>query len=468
MHRRALLAALLTSALIASACGGRFNAEQRRTLAAGRSRVIRAGAPSASTETTAPAAGGAGAATGGPGDATAGVGAATDATPGGGGASGTGTGTAGFSGDNGGATDVGVTANSLSIGNVSIMSGPIPGFGETSQRAVQAYVNYANSQGGVFGRQLRLLTADDRLDSGGNRSETENLKPKVFAFVGGLSVVDDGGATVLQGTNIPDVGIALSDGRVKLANNFSTAPIDPTDGGNGFVPPLTYYKNAYGVKNGAVIWPGQAIARERAQGYIKDMQRAGINVVYSAEASVTETNYAGFATQIQQKKVDVLVTALEVNGMASLAKALKQQGYQPKISAYGPQAYGHAFIKLAGDAAEGVTLNVANEIFEDTGAPAVKTFNDWFSRTNPGLTPDYFAIIAWSAAELFVTALRAAGPRPTRAGVLAQLGKITSFDAGGLLAPINPAKKKWASCFMIIRVEHGTWKRVEPAAGYHC
>ena len=460
-----MLAGLLASALVASACGGRFNAEQRRTLTAARSRTIRAGAPGAGSATTLPAAEAAGAAPSAVGPAAAAGGGQSGATPG---AGGTGGAAAAFNGDNGGATDVGVTATSLAIGNVSIMSGPIPGFGETSQRAVQAYVNYVNSQGGVFGRQLKLVTADDRLDSGGNRSETENLKPKVFAFVGGLSVVDDGGATVLQGTNIPDVGIALSDGRIKLANNFSTAPIDPTDGGNGFVPALTYYKNAYGVKAGAVIWPGQAIARERAQGYIKDMQRAGINVVYSAEASVTETNYAGFATQIQQKKVDVLVTALEVNGMASLAKALKQQGYQPKISAYGPQAYGHAFIKLAGDAAEGVTLNVANEIFEDTASPAVKTFNDWFSRTNPGLTPDYFAIIAWTSAELFVDALRAAGPRPTRAGLLTQLGKITSFDAGGFLAPINPAKKKWATCFLVIRVEHGTWKRVEPATGYHC
>lgn len=156
--------------------------------------------------------------------------------------------------------------------------------------------------------------------------------------------------------------------------------------------------------------------------------------------------------------------------MASLARALKQQGYQPRFASYGPQAYGRQFIKLAGDAAEGVTINIAYDIFEDrANNPAIDRLATWFARSNPGIDPDYFAIIAWSAADLFVTALRAAGPAPTRDRVLAELRKITAFDAGGVLAPNDPAGKHWASCFLIVKVEHGVWHRVEPASrGYRC
>ncbi|MBA3654328.1 MAG: ABC transporter substrate-binding protein [Actinobacteria bacterium] len=369
----------------------------------------------------------------------------------------------------GGATDVGVTADTISIGNVSILSGPVPGFGRTSQAAVQAYVSYVNSQGGVCGRRLKLINSDDRFDGGANRAETERLTKQAFALVGNLSVVDDGGAVALQGTNVPDVGIALSDARIKLPNNFSPAPIDLADGGNGFVPALAYYK-ARGAVTGAVVWPGQPIARQRAQGYVRDMQRAGLNVVYQAEVSVTETNYSGLAAQIEERKVDVLVTALEVSAMARLAKELKQQGYQPKIASYGPQAYGKQFLKLAGDAAEGVTLNVAYDIFENRGRnPAIDTMLTWFARSAPGVEPDYFAIIAWSGADLFVRALRAAGPQPTRDGVLAQLRKIDNFDAGGVLAPNNPAGKRWAKCFLIVKVQDMKWRRDDPAgSGYRC
>lgn len=464
-----LVALLLLACVLSASCGARFTAKQKAALrlqATGNSRTADAGvtagdASSSGGDTTATTTG---AIAGGPTAAGAAGGGATSGGAAAGGASG---GTC--SGAGGGASDVGVTANQVTIGNVSIISGPVPGFGKTSQNAVQAYVNYVNSTGGVCGRTLKLENADDRFDGGANKAETEKLKPRVFAFVGGLSVVDDGGAAALTGTNIPDVGLSLSDSRIKLANNFSTSPIDVPDGGNGFIPALTYYKSQ-GATKGAVIWPSQPIARERAQGYVKDMQRAGINVVYQAEVSVTETNYSGHAAQIQQKGADVLVTTLEVSGMASLAKALKQQNYQPKFAAYGPQAYGKQFLKLAGDAAEGVTLNLAYDIFEGrAGNKAMDNFLTWFQRTAPGSDPDFFAVLAWTSAELFVNALKAAGPKPTRDTVLAELRKINKFDAGGILAGVDPAGKHWAKCFMVVKVVGGKWQRTEPAGtGFRC
>ena len=468
-----LLTLFLAASLVGAGCGARFDNKQKDAL-----RAINSGRAASNGDVTGgdqTATGGeaSGATDGGTGAASSSGGDAS-ATGGGGGASAGGTGGAATAsgecaGDKKGFTEVGVTDNQVTIGNVSIISGAVPGFGKTSQSAVRAYVNYINSQGGVCGRQLKLVTSDDRFDGGANRSETEKLKSQVFGFVGGLSVVDDGGAGVLQGTNIPDVGLSLSDARIKMANNFSPSPIDIPDGGNGFVPALTYYKSQ-GAQRGAVIWPSQPIARERAQGYVKDMQRAGIDVVYTAEVSVTETNYSGHAAQIQQKKADVLVTTLEVSGMASLAKALKQQGYQPKYASYGPQAYGKQFLKLAGDAAEGVTLNLAYDIFEGrANNKAMDTFLTWFGRTAPGTDPDFFAVLAWSSAELFVKALKAAGNKTTRDAVLGELKKINSFDAGGILAPIDPAAKHWAKCFVIVKATGGQWKRVEPAGtGFHC
>lgn len=466
-----LLSLLLVACLLSAGCGARFDDEQTEALramnsgrAAGGGNVT-AGDQSATGSSDA----GTGAATGTDGASTGGA-ASSGASGGGGGggASSASPAAGGCTGEKGG-SEVGVTDTQVTVGNVSIMSGPVPGFGKTSQSAVRAYVNYINSQGGVCGRQLKLETADDRFDGGANRAEHERLKSRVFAFVGGLSVVDDGGAGVLQGTNIPDVGLSLSDARIKMANNFSTSPIDIPDGGNGFIPALTYYKSQ-GAANGAVIWPSQPIARARAQGYVKDMQRAGINVAYTAEVAVTETNYSGHAAQIEQRNVDVLVTTLEVAGMASLAKALKQQGYQPKFASYGPQAYGKQFLKLAGDAAEGVTLNLAYDIFEGrANNKAMDNFLTWFSRTAPGTDPDFFAVLAWSATELFVTALKAAGNKVTRDAVLAELKKITKFDAGGMLASIDPAGKHWATCFVIVKVVGGKWQRVEPAGtGFRC
>ena len=56
--------------------------------------------------------------------------------------------------------------------------------------------------------------------------------------------------------------------------------------------------------------------------------------------------------------------------------------------------------------------------------------------------PDLYTLFGWASAELFVQALKAAGPHPTRGAVMAQLKKITNFNANGLFGGSDPAAKK--------------------------
>jgi hypothetical protein len=69
---------------------------------------------------------------------------------------------------------------------------------------------------------------------------------------------------------------------------------------------------------------------------------------------------------------------------------------------------------------------------------------------------------------MFVKALTAAGPKAKRADLLAQLKKVTSFDADGLLAPSDPAGKKPPTCWLGATLKGGTWTRTTPAKGFRC
>src|SRR4029077_588186 len=100
-------------------------------------------------------------------------------------------------GGNGGATDVGVTATSITIGNVSDLGGPVPGLFQGGPYGTQAYFDYINSQGGVYGRKLYLKTVDDKLDCSQNEAAYHNLAGSVSAFVGSWSLDDYCGAQVL-------------------------------------------------------------------------------------------------------------------------------------------------------------------------------------------------------------------------------------------------------------------------------
>ena len=74
--------------------------------------------------------------------------------------------------------------------------------------------------------------------------------------------------------------------------------------------------------------------------------------------------------------------------------------------------------------------------------------------------------MGWTAAKLCVDAIAAAGPAPTRDSVIAALNKITSYTAGTILAPRDPAGKHSPTQFVIVTIEGGAWKRVYPDAGF--
>jgi hypothetical protein len=106
-------------------------------------------------------------------------------------------------------------------------------------------------------------------------------------------------------------------------------------------------------------------------------------------------------------------------------------------------------------------------IFEDAEQnPAMAAFVEWYERTNPGAPVDFFSVMSWAATDLLVRGIRGAGPAPTRDSVIAALQAITDFDADGLLAPRNPSAKTIGNCFVVVTVEGGEWKRVDPESGF--
>lgn len=472
---------LMIGLLFVAACGARLTDEQKAALAStggdggtnNASTVTVGGGGSDGTTTTTAAGGGGQATTGG---STGGSDSGGGGGDGGGGDAGSdggggqvAVGGGGSTCGGGGATDPGITENEIKIGNVSTISGPIPGFGQTGVNAVKAYVNFVNATGGVCGRQLSLVTADDRLQSGTNKAEHDKLKDQVAGFVGGTTVVDDGAAQSIEGTNIGYTGLAITDAMIGSGNSFPTTPIDPSSKGNSAATIFRYMKEVEGVTRAGLVYPAQAAAKARAEDYRADFDAAGVPVVLDAEVAVTETNYAGVAQNVKNANVDILVTTLEVTGMSNLARDLQTVGYFPKVPFYGAQAYGRDFLSRTGEAAAPTVLGLAYSILEDAGqVPAIQDFLTWYQNTNPGADVDFFAIQSWVAADLYVTALRQVSGEPTRDKILAQLQSISDYDAKGFIAPISPATKKGASCFMVAKVSGGKWVRDHPSSGFDC
>jgi ABC-type branched-subunit amino acid transport system substrate-binding protein len=368
----------------------------------------------------------------------------------------------------GAATSVGVSATEVKIGNVSQLTGLVPGFGQTGVNGVKAYFNMVNNQGGVCGRKLSLVQADDRFQAATNRSETEKLAGQVLGLVGGVSVVDDGAAPVIDQLGVPDVSLATTPVRAAAKNNFSPNPIDPSPGvGSGNTKIFKYLKDTYGVASAGIFYQDAAVAANQRPRYEADFAAAGIPVVATYAVAVTATNFRSQAADIKQKQIDLVITIAELNAIANLAKAFQDVGYFPKVPFYGAQVYGKKYVQLAGSAAENTIAGLIFATPEQTEKPGVQAFNTWYARTNPGADVDFFALVGWVSAEMFVKALRQAGPDPNREKVLEHLRTFTKYSSD-MVAPINPAGKQPSPCFNVMQVKGGKWQKVYPAEGFAC
>lgn len=371
---------------------------------------------------------------------------------------------------------VGVTSSTVTVGQVDTLSGPVPGLFEGAEKGTQAYFAYLNSQGGVDGRKIELKTDDDQFSASNYATDTEQLVDSTFALVGGFSLFDDaaGALSAINTAKIPDVTFSLSQGRALDPYNYSP---DPLVVGGSRLGPFKYYKKKYpkAIKHVATLYTNAAAsAVAQTESDLHAMGSLGYKLSFIEQVGALQ---ADFTAEVLRMKSDgtqmVYIVGMSVGQVADLAKAMAQQDFKPAVFSTNGVAYDQQYIPLAGSAANGTETDMTSAMFIGQDAkrvPAVKLFDKWMDKVGGAKFLDTYALEGWASAQLFAQALKAAGPDPTRTSVMAQLNKITTFTAGGLLSPGNPVLKKPETCWILVKVVNGKWVRTgpDPKKGFVC
>jgi ABC-type branched-subunit amino acid transport system substrate-binding protein len=375
-------------------------------------------------------------------------------------------------GGNGGATDVGVTATSITVGNISDLGGPVPGLFQGGPYGTQAYFDYINSQGGVYGRRLQLKVNDDQLDCSQNQAEYQNLVNEVFAFVGSWSLNDSCGAQVLAAHPVPAIQQALSTQFQKLPGSFSVNPYNagaPT----GY---FEYFKAKYpdAIKSVGTIVGNQASAVQSWKYFKATMESLGYVIKYEDYFPPAQSNFTADVIRMRQAGIKmVFILAVNAPDLAIFSQEAHQQGWKPDVFV-APIGYFGSYISQSGgpEVVEGQWMPVVQAMFlgEDAASvPEVALFDKWIKQGFPNFPIDQFAGTSWSNAALFVEALKKAGPQVTRAKLLAAISQIHSYGDNGMFPEIDVASKKNGNCYLLLRIHNGKYVKVDdPPKGFRC
>ena len=364
-------------------------------------------------------------------------------------------------------TDTGVTETEITVANVSDISGAVPDLFKDAQLAVQAYIEYFNrTYGGVYGRKLKYLPLDSQLNSGQNRNKYLQACDQAFAAVGSMSAFEQGAEDTIKRCGIPDLRTAAVNNEV-----MGLPTVYPADASRVGVQPMAEYqfwkrKYPQAVKHSAYLFidsettqfqTGQVKAATEKIGYHWDVYRP---------IPLSQTNYSSYVLEMKRAGVRYVTFQGAYQQAVRLAEYMDQQGFTPDVYALQSNSYTPDFIETGRQTVEGVHIAVPSVILEEINQHReLQLYATWLQQIDPNALPTGLGIYAWSSAALFVDALKKAGPKLTREGLINALKGVHDFTGNGLLPKQDIGGKNPADCVVVVVVKGGRFVREEPRGG---
>jgi ABC-type branched-subunit amino acid transport system substrate-binding protein len=348
----------------------------------------------------------------------------------------------------------GVTGNSIKIGLVlPDTGGPVAEAFRPARGAVDARIDKQNAEGGVYGRQIDLTWRDDEGNSSMFTHAVQTLvdTDQVFAVIAQSVDLTDQSASWLQKAGVPVTGLPTSAVWSNYSNLFHIGSL--FNKGGAVDTYGRFIKAQGGTKALIVVDPTSETSVSLADQMAPSLRSQGITVVGQTSYSENISNPAKVATQLRQDGADTLIGATQANAFIDIYAAAKAAGVNLKV-ALSSSDYGPAEIKQRAKDMAGMAMTMAFQSYT-TNSPAIQAYRTAMSTYSPETENpfDDLSIVSYAAADEMIRGLQLAGPCPTRQSFITNLRKVTSYDAGGLLAPTNISRPKDpVSCFNFLKV----------------
>jgi ABC-type branched-subunit amino acid transport system substrate-binding protein len=359
---------------------------------------------------------------------------------------------------NGFKNQTGITDDTITIGNSSDVSGPVPGLFEASQDAVRAYVAYYNATSELCGHKLQLKTYDSRTDAAADQQAYTKACDETFAMVGSMSAFDSGGASTAQSCGLPDIRSAsVTFDRQDCTTCYGAQSTVATEFQNA-VPDYVLKNHPDAAAHAAMLYINAGAASENAKTQAAAMENRGMKFDYVQGIDISEFNYSPYVQQMKDKGIEYVQMIGASAQFVRLADAMQQQGFKPEVFMLDPTAYTSEYVENGGDAVEGTTLFINFTPFEEAADNLeLQLYMSWLQQVKPGAEPSFFGLFSWSAARLFVERATALGGRLSRSTLLADIAKVDDWTANGLHSPQHVGPRHTGECWRFIQLQKGRW-----------
>ena len=351
----------------------------------------------------------------------------------------------------------------IRLGHYGSMSGSKTAFGESTDRGIRLAVVEANRTGGVLGRRVEVVTADDL-------SSTDQVLPAVMDLVDRrrVDVVLGEVASTLTLIGAPfcqERGVPMITPSSVAAAITRTGPwifrVCFTAEYQGRAAAIFAARDLKARRAALLVDQGSDYALGYAQAFAPLFEQLGGEIVGSWSYRDGDQDFKAQLTAVAGARPDVLVVPAMYHDVPGIARQSRQVGLAaPLLGGDGWDAIETA--RIGGKAVEGSYFTT--HYAPDQPGDRVRAFQDAF-RHAYGSPPDAIAALGYDAARLALDAIARAGTTD-REAVRAALASTRDFP--GVTGTITMgAGRDPAKSVMVLQIRDGGFhlhRMIEPAA----
>lgn len=331
----------------------------------------------------------------------------------------------------------GVTDDTITLGYMTDLSGPISSQGKTDLAATKFYLNKLNASGGVCGRKVELKVSDMGYDVQKAVAQYPSITPKVLGYLALL------GTPMLKALDSrirsDDVAVGALDwdsshlGDPNIIQFGTTYDLEDVNG-------LSYLVQHGIVKKGdtvgKVYWPGYG--ENALTGFKYAAQKLGLKVK-AIEVDPAKTDLSTEVQQLHNAGVKLISISTLQPQAASVATATQSMGWKVPLMGNDPTFVPQVLDTSAKQAMVDRFWVTSQRKPLGAGTAVSKEIIAAYNKAKPDAEESDGLVLGWTNAQVYTDILKkaCADKDLTREGVMKAVRESSAVESGGMFPTLD-------------------------------
>ncbi len=336
------------------------------------------------------------------------------------------------------AAEIGVTSDTITIGQSCALTGPARELGVEMRLGAQAYFNQVNQAGGIFGRQIKLVTLDDGYEPDRAAANTKKLinEDKVFALFGYVGTPTSNAALpIFTESKVPFFGAFT--GAESLRNPFNRYIFNVRASYFDETEKMVEQLTSLGVRSIAVFYQNDAYGQAGLAGVTRALAKRNMKIAGTATVERNTVAVEAAVKTLLPVQPDVIIMISAYKSIAAFVKASKKAGYAGQfhnVSFVGSRALAEEL----GPEGYGVAISQVMPFPFASSMPIVRDYLQAMKLASSSQA-SFTSLEGYVAARVFVEGLKRAGKDLTRDKLISALETLNYADFGGFNVNFTPS-----------------------------